>query len=218
MKRIHFPNMFFSMMFAIFLQQTSCTTEDILPTIELSTDKDNLSEANGTLILTATINTVASENVSIPILTSGTATISSDYSLSASEIIIKSGQMFGSITITGLQDQQIEGVETLIFNLGETISFLNLGNSTIQISVLDDDAESDNDGVLDSDDVCPNVAGDSTNNGCPFLGFLINEVLYDPASNITGDANGDGKRDANEDEFIEFFNSGPQIDISGYTV
>jgi len=210
--------MFFSMMFAIFLLQTSCTTEDILPTIELSTDKDNLSEANGTLILTATINTVASENVSIPILTSGTATISSDYSLSASEIVIKSGQMSGSITITGLQDQQIEGVETLIFNLGETTSFLNLGNSTIQIAVLDDDADSDNDGVLDSDDLCPTVAGDPTNNGCPFLGFLINEVLYDPASNITGDANGDGIRDANEDEFIEFFNSGPQIDISGFTV
>ncbi|MFY9241477.1 MAG: lamin tail domain-containing protein [Polaribacter sp.] len=218
MKRIHFPNMFFSMMFAIFLLQTSCTTEDILPTIELSTDKDNLSEANGTLILTATINTVASENVSIPILTSGTATLSSDYSLSASEIVINSGQSSGSITVTGLQDQQIEGVETLVLDFGQTSSFLNLGNSTLQISVLDDDADSDNDGVLDSNDDCPNLAGDPSNNGCPFLGFLINEVLYDPASGADGDANGDGTRNANEDEFIEFFNSGPQIDISGYTV
>ena len=33
-----------------------------------------------------------------------------------------------------------------------------------------------------------------------------------------GDANGDGTRDANEDEFIEFYNSGLEIDISGYTI
>ena len=62
------------------------------------------------------------------------------------------------------------------------------------------------------------MAGDINNNGCPFLGFLINEVLYDPAANLPGDANGDGVRDANQDEFIEFYNSGTELDISGYTV
>ncbi len=33
-----------------------------------------------------------------------------------------------------------------------------------------------------------------------------------------GDANGDGTRDPNEDEFIEFYNSGLEIDLSGYTI
>ena len=50
------------------------------------------------------------------------------------------------------------------------------------------------------------------------LGFIINEVLYDPPSGDAGDANGDGTRDPNEDEFIEFYNSGLEIDLSGYTI
>jgi len=53
--------------------------------------------------------------------------------------------------------------------------------------------------------------------GC--IPLIINEVHYDPASDITGDANGDGTRDSAEDEFIEFYNdSSVPLDISGYTV
>ena len=200
--------------FALF----SCTTEDILPTIELSADQTELSEANGTLVVSAKLNAAATSTVTIPITTMGTATATADYSLSTSTITINSGQTSGSITITGNQDQEIEGIETLILNLGETSNFLVLGNLTLEINILDDDADTDGDGVLDSDDRCPAIAGEIANNGCPFLGFLINEVLYDPASNLTGDANGDGARDANEDEFIEFFNSGLELDVTGYTV
>jgi len=49
--------------------------------------------------------------------------------------------------------------------------------------------------------------------------LIINEVLFDPASDITGDANGDGTRSPNDDEFIELVNSGTtELDISGYTI
>jgi hypothetical protein len=214
--KLKFNSIFICSFLALII--SSCTTEDILPTIELSTSTDNLSEAEGTLVLTATLNAPAISSLTIPILTSGSATASADYTLSASAITINTGDTSGSLTVSGVQDQAIEGVETLIFTLGNTSGFLALGNTTIEINVLDDDADTDGDGVLDSDDDCPTVAGDVANNGCPFLGFLINEVLYDPASGSAGDANGDGTRDANDDEFIEFFNSGPELDISGYTV
>src|SRR5690606_40151137 len=47
--------------------------------------------------------------------------------------------------------------------------------------------------------------------------LIINEIHADPAGDITGDANGDGVRDANADEFIEFVNIGSTpLDISGY--
>tara|TARA_R110002012_G_scaffold160895_2_gene322903 strand:- start:14201 stop:15916 length:1716 start_codon:yes stop_codon:yes gene_type:complete len=53
--------------------------------------------------------------------------------------------------------------------------------------------------------------------GC--IPLIINEVHYDPASDITGDANGDGTRDALQDEFIEFYNdSNTPLDLSGYTI
>ena len=50
-----------------------------------------------------------------------------------------------------------------------------------------------------------------------YYGFVLNEVLYDPPGGSTGDANGDGVRDANDDEFVEFVNSSEtSLDISGY--
>ena len=38
--------------------------------------------------------------------------------------------------------------------------------------------------------------------------LIINEVHADPASDLPGDANGDGTRSASVDEFIEFVNIG----------
>ena len=47
--------------------------------------------------------------------------------------------------------------------------------------------------------------------------FVYNELHIDPASDITGDANGDGTRDAIADEFIELINTGSTaFDLSGY--
>ena len=51
-----------------------------------------------------------------------------------------------------------------------------------------------------------------------YYGFVLNEVLYDPPTDsIEGDANRDGIRDANDDEFVELVNSSAtSLDISGY--
>lgn len=196
----------------------ACDTDDMLPNIELSSSQTSLSEDSGSVQITVTANTTLAKNLTIPIIFSGTATQESDYSLSSSNVIIMAGDSSGSMTISGLQDVLVEGIETLIISIGEVQNVYLLSTTTITIEVLDDDSDSDGDGVLDAIDECPNVAGVSENNGCPWLGFLINEVLYDPASDLTGDANGDGTRDANQDEFIEFFNSGVELDLSGYTV
>ncbi|MFC1627842.1 lamin tail domain-containing protein, partial [Gemmatimonadota bacterium] len=46
---------------------------------------------------------------------------------------------------------------------------------------------------------------------------VINEILVDPASDLNGDANGDGIRDTYQDEFIELVNCGTTaVDISGW--
>ena len=53
----------------------------------------------------------------------------------------------------------------------------------------------------------------------PAVEIVINEIHADPANNITGDANGDGTRDATDDEFIELVNAGAAaVDMSGYTL
>jgi len=48
---------------------------------------------------------------------------------------------------------------------------------------------------------------------------LISEIHADPAGDLTGDANGDGVRDAGDDEFIELLNTGyTDADVSGWTL
>ena len=196
----------------------SCESDDILPSVTLTSSDVNLSEANGTITVTATLNAPTDESVTIPLTFSGQATQTADYNVSSAVITLNEGSNEASITITGLQDAEVEGEETLIITLGSGSGFLTLEETVLQLFVQDDDIDSDGDGVLDADDDCPNTFGDPLNNGCPLLGFLINEVLYDPPSGSAGDANNDGTRDANDDEFIEFFNSGAALDLSGYTV
>lgn len=213
---ILFKPLCFAFMLVVFF---SCTTDDVLPTlIEVSSTETDLNEANGNITLTATLNASVAEQIIIPLTITGTATNTSDYTLSSSQFTINAGSNSGEITITGVQDTAVEGIETIDITIGSIENIITLSSYEINISVLDDDSDTDNDGVLDSDDDCPEIPGEIDNNGCPFLGFLINEVLYDPAGDLTGDANGDGTRDANDDEFIEFFNSGPALDLSGYTI
>lgn len=68
----------------------------------------------------------------------------------------------------------------------------------------------------DSDDPPDNMAADYTWQFS--TGFvIINEFLADPAPGLSGDANGDGVRDAEDDEFVEIFNNtGADVDISGW--
>ena len=200
------------------LLNLSCTTEDILPAIELGIDSTTLSEAGGELTLSATLNSAAPEPISLALVFGGTASENQDYSSSSSVIFIDSGMSSGTVTISAIQDIEIESIETITVSVTSGGGVLLLSDSLIEIAMLDDDSDTDSDGVLDAVDSCPDVAGSSENNGCPWLGFLINEVLYDPEAGGAGDANGDGTRDANGDEFIEFFNSGPEIDMSGYTI
>lgn len=51
------------------------------------------------------------------------------------------------------------------------------------------------------------------------LTLIINEVLIDPPTGLAGDANNDGTRDAQGDEFVELANIGNEpFDLSGYTL
>ncbi len=49
--------------------------------------------------------------------------------------------------------------------------------------------------------------------------LVLNEVLADPPTGATGDANGDGKTDSAQDEFIELVNPGSTpLNVGGWTV
>jgi hypothetical protein len=206
----------------LLLAVQSCDTEDVLPGVIVDLESETISENNGSVIITATLNGSVSNDLTIPLQFSGSAAINSDYSVSSDNILINNGNISGSVTISAVQDNEIESPEEILIDLIANSNYLLSNNSQLVLTLLDDDTDTDGDGTPDSEDLCPEVAGLEEFNGCPcnpLAGFIINEVLYDPpAGDNVGDANGDGTRDANEDEFIEFYNSGLEIDISGYTI
>ena len=203
---------------------SSCDTDDISPAVSITASSTEISEDQGLTTITATLNSETNQEIIIPVTFSGTAIFGEDYissgfnSVSGVEaLIIPSGDSSGSLTISSIQDENIEDIETIIISV-EAQGDVTVLSSSITISILDDDSDSDGDGINDSDDDCPNEAGLPEYNGCSQPLLIINEVLYDPPSGIEGDANGDGIREAQEDEFIEFVNLGGTLDLSGYTV
>jgi len=195
----------------------SCDTDDILPALTLTSSSNELGEDQGIISITASLNSELDQEIAVPISFSGTATLNEDYVTTETSLIIPSGNSSGSLSISSMQDEDIEDIETIIISV-ETQDEVIVISSSITISILDDDSDSDGDGINDSDDDCPNEAGLPEYNGCSQPLLIINEVLYDPPSGIQGDANGDGTREAQEDEFIEFVNLGGTLDLSGYTV
>ena len=195
----------------------SCDTDDILPALTLTSSSNELSENQGMITITASLNSELDQEMAVPISFSGTATLNEDYVTTETSLIIPSGNSSGSLTISSMQDEDIEDIETIIISVENQDDVIAI-SSSITISILDDDSDSDGDGINDSDDDCPNEAGLPEYNGCSQPLLIINEVLYDPPSGIEGDANGDGTREAQEDEFIEFVNLGGTLDLSGYTV
>ena len=195
----------------------SCDTDDILPALTLTSSSNELSEDQGMITITASLNSELDQAIAVPISFSGTASLNEDYVTTENSLIIPSGNSSGSLSISSMQDEDIEDIETIIITVDAQDDVIVM-SSSITISILDDDSDSDGDGINDSDDDCPNEAGLPEYNGCSQPLLIINEVLYDPPSGIEGDANGDGTREAQEDEFIEFINLGGTLDISGYTV
>jgi len=195
----------------------SCDTDDISPAVSLTASSSEISEDQGLITLSATLNSETNQEIIIPVTFSGTAIFGEDYISSESSLIIPSGESSGSLSISSMQDNDIEDIETIIISIEANDDVIVL-SSSLTITILDDDADSDGDGINDSDDDCPNEAGVPEYNGCSQPLLIINEVLYDPPSGIAGDANGDGTREAQEDEFIEFVNLGGTLDLSGYTV
>ena len=196
---------------------SSCDTDDISPAVSLTASSSEISEDQGLTTITATLNSETNQEIIIPLTFSGTAIFGEDYISSESSLIISSGESSGSLSISSIQDNDIEEIESIIITIDSQGDIIVM-NSSLTISILDDDADSDGDGINDSDDDCPNEAGVPEYNGCSQPLLIINEVLYDPPSGISGDANGDGTREAQEDEFIEFVNLGGTLDLSGYTV
>jgi hypothetical protein len=202
----------------------SCETVDIKPVASISLDSisnNRVSENAGKAYLTVTLNGASKEDVTVSFSTSGTALKGTDFQMTESQIRIPAGKTTGAILITSLEDNLVEGDETVIITTTLVSNATLADANSITLTISDDDSDTDGDGLGDAEDGCPLDSGSVANGGCPpGFGLLINEVLYDPSAvGLTGDANGDGATDKYEDGFIEFFNNtNVARNLSGYTI
>lgn len=196
---------------------SACKTQDVYPTLTLTVSTANLNDNGGSMQVIARLNGPVSEAITVPLVFSGTAVLNQNFSLSANNITINAGVDTGFITLTS-----IPGTDTasklIVISLGDISNVLPQAPVSVSVFLVNANADRDGDGIPDIIDACPDDFGPAENNGCPWLGLLVNEVLYDPAADAAGDANGDGIRDPLADEFVELFNSNPDLDISGYTL
>lgn len=194
-----------------------CKTEDVNPTVYLERSVASFDFNKGTAEVTAVLNGIINEDLKFPIKFTGSATLNTDYSSSSAEIIVKAGTDRGSIVLTGIPTTDTTN-KLIIIQLQSTEDAMIISPSSVQIGLYNCSGDRDGDSIKDCDDACPDNFGPLSNKGCPWLGLLINEVHYDPAADLPGDANGDGVRDPLADEFVELFNSNDSLDISGYTL
>lgn len=203
---------------------SGCKTKDIEPLLTIRLEgatANRMAENGGQARLVAELNGSIATDITVNLNYAGTATRDVDYSVLGTSITIPAGSTSGALSLASINDESTEGDETIIVTVlapsGVTVS----GPLTTTITISDDDADTDADGVSDARDGCPTVPGPASNFGCPLgAGLIFNEVLYDPSNvGLDGDANADGTYDQNQDEFIELVNtlSNP-IDLSGFTV
>ena len=173
----------------------SCSTNDVdlIPQAQIQASATVMPENGGTLNLVVTLDAVSTREVQVQLDFSGTAT-ADDYSVSATTVVIPVGSISASVTVTSIDDSEVEGSEFVEVRMSNPINALADANSVASFTIDDDDQ-----------------AGPS---------IVLNEVLYDPSnSGLLGDANGDGLYVQDEDEFIELLNTGSQpLDVSGWKI
>jgi hypothetical protein len=173
----------------------SCSTNDVdlIPQAQIQASATVMPENGGTLNLVVTLDAVSTREVQVQLDFSGTAT-ADDYSVSATTVVIPAGSLSATVSVTAIDDSEVEGSEFVEVRMSNPINALADANSVASFTIDDDDQ-----------------AGPS---------IVLNEVLYDPSnSGLLGDANGDGLYVQDEDEFIELLNTGSQpLDVSGWKI
>ncbi len=100
--------------------QLSVTIKESLPppSVTFTPNTFVLAENGGEVTLSATLSAAIGVDTAMSVTTSGTAVQDTDYTLSAAGITIPAGQLVGTVTLTGINDNVYEGSKTIIAALG----------------------------------------------------------------------------------------------------
>ena len=118
---------------------TTITDDDPSPTVTLSIAPASLAEAAETAMVTATLSAVSGLDVTVDLEYTGTATNMSDYSRSATQIVIVAGNTTGTVTLTAVQDTLDEDHETITVDVTGVTNGTESATQQITTTIIDDD-------------------------------------------------------------------------------
>ncbi|OGV77489.1 MAG: hypothetical protein A3K18_12010 [Lentisphaerae bacterium RIFOXYA12_64_32] len=110
------------------------------PTVSLSMNKASIAENGGTATLTVSLSTPSQRDVTVSLDFSGTATLPTDYTASATQVVIAAGGDSGQVTLTSLNDSLDEPAETIHVSLGAVVNATAGVTPTVDVSITDQDA------------------------------------------------------------------------------
>ena len=120
----------------------STIDDGAVPLVSLAASASSLNEGGGQVVLTVTQNVVALANTTVTLVTSGTAVLNSDYSLSSNTLTIPAGSREATITLTALSDWIDEDTEEINISIGEISGGSGASTNGDQLAVItikDDD-------------------------------------------------------------------------------
>ncbi|MBL4560131.1 MAG: choice-of-anchor L domain-containing protein [Labilibaculum sp.] len=112
-----------------------------VPEVSLSVNVNSINENGGNAFLTATLNGVSSIDVFVNLAMSGTAS-SSDYSISNLQIVVPHGSLTASVTLSSVDDVDVEGDEILNVSVGSLVNGTENGTQMVMLTIVDDDVPS----------------------------------------------------------------------------
>lgn len=117
-------------------------TAPFVPKVTLGVSPSAIAEAAGVATVTATLNGAHTQDVTVNLAFSGTATLTDDYTRSGTSITIPAGQTSGTITLTAVQDATPEiPDETIVVDVDTVVNGTENGSQQATATITDDDGD-----------------------------------------------------------------------------
>ncbi len=109
------------------------------PEVSLALSGSPLAENGGVATVTAVLNAVSAQEVTVSLALTGTATSGSDYTASSLAIVIPAGSTTGTISIASIDDALGEGEETVIVDIDSVVNGSEGSPNQVTATIASDD-------------------------------------------------------------------------------
>ncbi|MFN0054119.1 MAG: Calx-beta domain-containing protein, partial [Planctomycetales bacterium] len=126
------------------VQQVTVTIvdDDAAPTVTLGINPIQVAETGGQSTVTATLSAISGLDTTVLLAFSGTAVLDTDYSMSATQIVIPAGSLSQTATLSAKSDSSDEPNESAVIDIASVTNGTENGVQQVTATIIDDDEPS----------------------------------------------------------------------------